>query len=63
MESSNLALTARIHLELLKHERNKIARQERTYLRLAFVYGIEVFEISRLSGVPVQRVRRILAGI
>ena len=62
MESNNQGATARIHLELLKQERAAVARQERVYVRLAYIYGVEVFEISRLAGIPVARVRRLLLG-
>lgn len=59
MESNGLHDAARKQLELLRLYRE---RQEWYYLPLAFTYGLEVAEISEVSGVPVERIQSLLAG-
>ena len=64
MQKSNNGLTAaaETHLNLLRHERATLARQERYYVGLAFQYGLTVPEIAERSGLAVSDVQQLLVG-
>ena len=53
-------LAALRQLDLLRDERQKYARQERLYVKLAYVYGCTVPQISMRTGIPLRHVREIL---
>lgn len=58
---SNQEAAARTHLRLLAEELAAMTRQEARYISWASHYGVPTPEISRLTGVPVARVKHILA--
>lgn len=57
--TNGLTAAAVTHLKLLRTE---TGRQDSTYVRLAFTYGLTVPEIVEASSLPLERVRRILGG-
>jgi hypothetical protein len=57
---TTLQTTAVTHLRMLQHERNPA--QDALYVRLAYIYGVQVTSIADASGLPVTAVQNILGG-
>lgn len=63
MKSTNdLAASAATHLGLLRTAHERMERDDRYYVSLAFTYGLTVDEVVSLSGLTAPYVRQILGG-
>ena len=60
MQSTSRAFTAERFLLLLKEDEDRTRTLERYYVKLAFQYGVDVYRIASLSGLPLERVQILL---
>lgn len=56
------AAIAATHLGLLREAHERMERDDRYYVSLAFTYGLTVDQVVSLSGLSLPRVRQILGG-
>lgn len=60
MQSTSRTFTAERFLVLLKDDEDRTRALERYYVKLAYQYGVPVDDITRLSGIALDRVRSLL---